>query len=1437
MAEMLAATATTGTSSGMDSAQSPPLPVSSDKSIVPAASASPVAPAPATKDLDLGPRVAYFSTDFGRRQKRAAAAALPPPIARNGINKDDVVKCAQYWQKKYPELSRSFLPGCCTIEDLWDDHDIRVEGHRFLEEVLTFLTRENFHWAIAVAKNWPREFQNRCQLIADIPNLDFYNNDNVDEIVHMVFVNGETNRYPALFLWHCLNIMRTGGYLLPGAQQQPAGNAFEVEQGSEAPSSSEATIVPTANLATGLGQSAASKAPIETAPAHETESSQATPAQQFPNTRYQPVPAPPISSLQLPQSTPSLLNQTVSPFLPLRPPQSHRSGWMSGQGSAVGSPSMHHSTAGAVVGGPSRSASGSYGPALPTQPRNFQGGRWLENIPSGHHPRQPPGPPMQSPPYHPGVMPQPVNMMGPMGGMSPYQQHPVPAMHPMTMGQMNIPTIMHPSIGHPPMAQQPVGYHLPDHMQQGYGQSHFPSGRQEFRSISIGDMTNAPYPNQLQRTDPNATTHRRMSRTDRQPELFNPYSDNPEFAQLPPHFNRKGARRNSASNNGRNRRYSTGFQNRGPPGSYNQDQSNNGFNQSTGRHGNHPYAAGPSSGPSVQPGPAYPPMQRANSQSIQQPQFDPLTINDPELSCGETWIGPKNTGARSLYVIGFARETQSSELSNWFETATGTNNLTVHIKDDVKGNVFAIVYFTNVADTRRGLAAGSRTFQGRPLTVKVAKHHYQPHVYHRRLELDESFCLVDSNSSSQPLRTSAAPETPTAYSPQDARSDLPRLPLQGTTVMTGSPEVRKAKQKSETQERASHNADNDTNTTVAGLSQGHELEEGVPSSASKHADHPVEPAEPAGGGLLDEQSMSGLSSRGGEVQVQPTNLPAVEEPWVGLFKEATAQASGDGQTPLTPIDEVAEQSDDLIVAVRQPAVAKAVASSQSASIEEVSGTDDTYGGGWELADLDEAVLQHDLDSTNAVSPNQGQPPSKSTDDPAHKVVPEGVVESTAQTLAQPAPQDSGHQEEHIDQSVCTIAREVSSEEPATATNEASLTIASSSGKEPAATEKRSGAKQTESLNPFALQKQQDRERKAAMKKEKKKAKAEKKAAPTKFSACGVGKKGKPASLQDVGGALSNEDAPDTPGAECTSEDVPGIITTSEPDDPTSGNSYSLDTSNSLPQTYNAHTASTNQAGEAVPILEAGPGQVSSEPDSDFAFSVVSGTSSAHIERASSITTAPASESSKKKVMVAVPDPILLRKSSSSRTGHGTNPVINPHPASSEISRTLIHPNDTGVPFLDQIESTQSLHTQVHVTDTETGLVFVGGEDTLDTASVASSTTYVGTPSPALDSPSPTSAAFHTPLQTPSGLAEFPELEPARKSKPKSKKKKRKSPAVPKSLPAGGPEDPVADGGAFSEQMAHLDAIKSSYYNSSRDNEPFPDEEEGEGGKEGKEGKV
>jgi hypothetical protein len=105
-------------------------------------------------------------------------------------------------------------------------------------------------------------------------------------------------------------------------------------------------------------------------------------------------------------------------------------------------------------------------------------------------------------------------------------------------------------------------------------------------------------------------------------------------------------------------------------------------------------------------------------------------------------------------------------------------------------------------------------------------------------------------------------------------------------------------------------------------------------------------------------------------------------------------------------------------------------------------------------------------------------------------------------------------------------------------------------------------------------------------------------------------------------------------------------------------------------------------------------------------------------------------------------------------------------------------------------------------------------------SIASSATYIAGNSSALASPSPTAADFHTPLQTPSGLAQH--------LKPESAKKKKKKKSEKKSATK------EYEGGPFGEQMAQLDSRKfSASYYSNRDQHSLVDEGQADMEQEGK----
>ncbi|KAF2465880.1 uncharacterized protein BDR25DRAFT_378060 [Lindgomyces ingoldianus] len=772
-----------------------PSPADSEKTVVPfttpPASEQMAVPDSASSNC---PGKALFSTDLNRRPPRTLKPPYPPVIARGYADqKQAVADYAHFWRSKYPDQYQCFFPLCgWTINDLWDDWDIHVDSPSFLEQVLVFITWENTHHARGYAHVWATANKDRFLNIVcgDINELQ----DPAGELatVDKVFVSGETNLFPHVFLWHVFNIMRVSIHNVNRKQHEEAQKHHETTAAETATKKAENITVPPEAVAV-LQPARASAGSVSKHQAVSGSVAKATPPMQPP-------------AIPLPVTHPSIFAPAAptirGPIPPFRQNAPLRGGYHNqpAGGSMSINPTMPtippmppvHMNQPQVrypKNRNMRSASGSYIQGIP-MPQSSMPGGWAENVPvphTGQPSRQTSGAmsAVHSPRYSQPV-PISQSVMHSMNPMAPFP--PNPTFGPPMSGpnQMPYTPMMNPAM----MVQQTTPFGSPA-MEP--GQQNYVYGSSTPRGVPIGDVTNnnSQYPFiGPPRMDQRGNMPRRGSRADKQQGLYNPYgSDRPDFSHIPAQPTSRKTGRNSFSN-----------------------QPNRGRKASIGSYNRNAYGQNPDPGDfNFQRQGARQPEVIQDSPYGQRGYKDEVDFNitqDRERGCDEGFIGDKNDFVDFLWVVEFPVHMKDDAIRRLFEEATGVKVTQVRMLTDKRHMPIAYVHFNTPADAKKGLKVNGQLVGGKSIIVRVPKHFYMvkdpnskrqwtANYYEPRQPGPQSLAKGKhrtAHGAQNILENDRLPNAPgPAYSPQDARSDLQRRTSQDLPMMRGSPEARKSK--------------------------------------------------------------------------------------------------------------------------------------------------------------------------------------------------------------------------------------------------------------------------------------------------------------------------------------------------------------------------------------------------------------------------------------------------------------------------------------------------------------------------------------------------------------------------------------------------------------------------------------------------------------------
>ncbi|KAG9185265.1 hypothetical protein G6011_07809 [Alternaria panax] len=718
----------------------------------------------ATRDPNFVPGAGqgFFSTGLGVRTPRSLGDIRPPVIARSVQDPAAVVQAASYWQIKYKSQCLCILPlQGWTVEDLWDAEDLHVEGRRFCEEMLTFISRSTYYWADRFARDWARAHPDRV----DFTGLDMgsvYDINDSLEVIDKIFIFGEPIDFPRVFLWHV-------AYILVGTW---------IETNKTIDATLRMSLMPQTHAGcqnTTSTEAAPSSTLVDVSDKKKTKSS------------------PAVAKLHLPTiMTSGASDPRHTQPLPQRVPSQ-------GHIQPAGHPGLMRSGNAGIAMGPSRVS-----PIIHAQPlivpknRNMgcesygQPPGWIENnnrTMYGSYPRQPSVgmPSMQSPSFLSPQMavgqhiPQPV-----IPGLSPYIQvahtgygfqQPDPGM--MTRAHINYQQGI--------MQTQPMNPTFP----------HQPNGQQ----VSMADMTNnMHHANSImyQHQDPRAPMPRRPDQRNAQ-DLFDPYGgNNPKFNGAPGYNNggRKGGNNSFVPQPGRGRKVS----NMSGRDAY--SRSNADYNAK------------------VPPGgPRNPDLNARRRLS----EDDPTITGDSVFGCGHTWIGPKNSTVNELWIGDLPSDVGEDELVQLFKQTVGVTPIAISLRSRFpQDGTHAFATFASSAEAQAalGIKKSIPHLRGGRVTVTVPRRFFrkdtpptlgyfdQTHTGQaadhtirnitRTLNQHEERAVEDANSDP------AAANDKALYSPQDARSGLSKMPPteSATTDHLGmgstKPEMPKRQQKSPT---------------------------------------------------------------------------------------------------------------------------------------------------------------------------------------------------------------------------------------------------------------------------------------------------------------------------------------------------------------------------------------------------------------------------------------------------------------------------------------------------------------------------------------------------------------------------------------------------------------------------------------------------------------
>ncbi|KAL6153382.1 hypothetical protein ACJBU6_08533 [Exserohilum turcicum] len=719
-----------------------------------------------------GARQAFFSTKLGTQAPRSLGPVLAPPVVRSISDPATVVQAARYWQTKYKNQCLCILPNQgWIVEDLWDIVDLHVEGRRFCEQMLKFIMRDTWYAADKFAKDWARIHPERFDFTGiNIGNV--YDLNDPLTAIDQIFTFGETASFPRVFLWHVAFILISNW----NDFNQKNNAALEVRKTRQL---SVVTEQDTNEAAESLAR----------APASDVKKAGKK------NRKHRRRRSGYLTASIVPSASGDLARSTIAAFTPpnqtksqphtqhIVPRVSQQPGDQvhprtSGIESTVGPPTASPNTrlhASNLHRGNRNLGSGSYGQ---TKGRVENESRMV----SGSFSRQKPVPVT-------GMQPQYVPTHMPMGPQMAPQMMPGSAMGSYVLG----PPMM-PQPGYPIQSVDPViasrahmGYQ-PDATRTLQMPPPYINQPRGPHAMLMGDMTNMHFQGQMsaQVVESRAPMSRRLNYANTN-QLFDPYS-------------------------GTNRKFS----------------SVQGYNDATRKGGPGGFVAPQNRGRKMSSSggrPAYNSYNPMSSSTSHYTEFsarrrvsedDPNITGDTVFGCGHTWIGPKNATVNELWIGDLPHDVLESELLQMFEQMVKITSVSISLRSNAtKGPFHAFATFASHSDTKTALTIihlnpRLRNGEVRP-AISVPRRFYQKELpvtaffdHSRAGQATNSHTRVVTNISFDEKKdardfndTKDTTGGMVLYSPQDARSGLPKKPPAQSETMrqleAGSPEHEKSK--------------------------------------------------------------------------------------------------------------------------------------------------------------------------------------------------------------------------------------------------------------------------------------------------------------------------------------------------------------------------------------------------------------------------------------------------------------------------------------------------------------------------------------------------------------------------------------------------------------------------------------------------------------------
>lgn len=584
----------------------------------------------------LGSGSAMFSTDLGMRAPRKLQGPPYPPILVRSDLVEGIFMAAGVWRNKYPYQYLCIFPHSgWQIGDLWDEEDIHLETESFCKDLLQFIERDVCVRAQNYAQQWSRIHADRLHIVGG-DMTDLYDRHDHISIVNKVFVNGEQQEYPPIFLWHVAHIMRTAMLAVKGVKL-PARHTYSVSQrlgtGQDGPVSNNTIRVPAIIEGTGTSPTASSERTYCKTRRRMAQCRHHT--NTFVASTYVAKPPP---SMAVPQYIPAHRKDRQSPRAPYHGPpyivgryNEPMKHIMAGNpGNQMGSPNLVPSNLHVAKNRPARSASGMFNRSMPPGPYSENTPR----VPSGSYSCPQVGlmPMTQSPRIHQQHMTMNHSMVNLPHGMAPvvYEQNP------MVPGMIAGPQL-HPGIIHPSM----MPLHSAQNTSLTQGHPRQPSGSQgPPYAVPLTDLTNMNYPTGMSphHIDPRRPGERRYSlQHGNGSALYDPYEgNNPAFRASKKHI------QNGFQNSNSRQRKGSMPGNRSYHNQYTNDKPSQ-VQQSGHR------ILGPKDAT----------------------EDDPAITHDHEYGCHFNWIGPQNTTVTEVFIRDLPEDIQDAELVALFQDRIG----------------------------------------------------------------------------------------------------------------------------------------------------------------------------------------------------------------------------------------------------------------------------------------------------------------------------------------------------------------------------------------------------------------------------------------------------------------------------------------------------------------------------------------------------------------------------------------------------------------------------------------------------------------------------------------------------------------------------------------------------------------------------------------------